>query len=322
MGLLLLLYPWVAPNLFYVHMGVVICMNIVIVTGLGIIAKIGQVSFGHAGFVTLGGYCSALLSLKLGLTPFLGFLVAAAVSAAIAAALGYVILRLRGVYFVLVTFCFGQIITLIALDWTSLTEGANGLTGIAAPNFFGISLGPKDRFYWLAAAAAFAISIFAYALYRSPSGELMSAIADNPRLAESSGVAMRRHQLWAFVIGSAIAGLGGSILTHYIRFISPDAFTFSSSVAYVTMLVVGGRRSVAGPMVGALVLTPLPELLRGLGGFQHVIYGAILILSVRFLPNGLVSLQQTLGRLLIFAMPPKVRTQPPPTQPEAGGGGA
>ena len=286
---LAVLLPWIAPNQFYIHLATIGCLNLMFVLGLAIIARAGQLSMGHGGFALVGGYVSALLSMR-GWPPLLGLFVAALVAAVIAAALGWIILRLRGVYFVLVAFAFGQIAVLLALDMSSITGGANGLVGVPPISIFGYVLRTKPQYYPFALVCALTTLVLTWLLYRSPLGTMMAATAENQRLTESSGVDTHRVQVIAFTIGSGIAGFTGALSTHYLRFISPDSYTFWESVSYLTMLVVGGRDGVLGPIVGVLVLTPLPELLRSTEGLQHIIYGAVLVLCLMFVPNGLASL--------------------------------
>ena len=285
------LLPWFAPNQFYIHLATVGCINLMLVLGLAIIARAGQLSMGHGGFALVGGYVSALLSMK-GWPPLLTLFIAGLVAAAIAAALGWIILRLRGVYFVLVAFAFSQIAVLLALDMSSVTGGANGLVGVPPISIFGYVLRAKPQFYPFALACALTTLLLTWVLYRTPLGTMMAATAENQRLTESSGIDTHRVQVIAFTIGSGIAGFAGALSTHYLRFISPDSYTFWESVSYLTMLVVGGRDGVLGPVVGVLVLTPLPELLRSTEGLQHIIYGTVLVLCLMFVPNGLASLVQ------------------------------
>lgn len=288
---LAVLLPWLAPNQFYIHLATIGCLNLMLVLGLAIIARAGQLSMGHGGFALIGGYVSALLSMK-GWPGLLGIFVAGLVAAAIAAGLGWIILRLRGVYFVLVAFAFGQIAVLLALDISSITGGANGLVDVPPISIFGHVLLTKPQFYPLALACALATLFLTWALYRSRLGTMMAATAENHRLTESSGVDTHQVQVIAFTIGSGIAGFAGALSTHYLQFISPDSYTFWESVSYLTMLVVGGRDGVLGSVIGVLVLTPLPELLRVAEGMQHIIYGAMLVLCLMFVPNGLASLAQ------------------------------
>jgi branched-chain amino acid transport system permease protein len=290
-----MLLPWLAPNQFYIHLGTIGCLNLMFVLGLAIISRAGQLSMGHAGFALVGGYVSALLSMKAGWPPLLGVLTAGLVAAATAAVLGWIILRLRGVYFVLVAFSFGQIAVLLALDMSDITGGANGLVGVPPLSLFGYALTSKPIFYPFALACALATLLFTWLLYRSPFGDMMAATAENQRLTESSGVDTHLTQVIAFTIGSGIAGVAGAISVHYFQFISPDSFTFWESVSYLTMLVVGGRAGVLGPVIGVLVLTPLPEMLRATQGLQHIIYGGVLVLCLLFVPDGLASLPRRLG---------------------------
>lgn len=282
--------PQLTSNQFYLHLANMVLINAIFAMSLGLIMSVGQISLGHAAFVAAGGYVSALAALNFKLPPLLGIVLAGLITGLVAAALGKIILRLRGVYFVLVTFLAGQVFTLIALNWESVTHGANGLVGIPAISLFGYSLGTRLKFYYFALAAFVLVFAFVWALMRSQYGRAFQAIAENVRLAEASGIDVNRYQIIAFSLGSGIAGSAGAMIIHYIRFISPDSFTFNDSIAYITMLLVGGRGSLAGGVLGALFLTPLPELLRGLAGAQHIIYGVILLLVLLFLPGGLVSL--------------------------------
>ena len=288
---LAVLLPWLVPNQFYVHLATIGCINLMLVLGLAIIARAGQLSMGHGGFALVGGYVSALLSMN-GWPALLSIFMAGLAAAAIAAGLGWIILRLRGVYFVLVAFAFSQIAVLLALDMSSVTGGANGLVGVPPVSIFGHVLLTKPQFYPFALVCALATLFFTWLLYRSRLGAMMAATAENQRLTESSGVDTHLVQVIAFTIGSGIAGFAGALSTHYLQFISPDSYTFWESVSYLTMLVVGGRDGVLGSVIGVLVLTPLPELLRATDGLQHIIYGAMLVLCLMFVPNGLVSLAQ------------------------------
>ncbi|MBR0784736.1 branched-chain amino acid ABC transporter permease [Bradyrhizobium iriomotense] len=281
--------PQFAANQFYLHLANIVLINAIFAMSLGLIMSVGQLSLGHAAFVSAGGYISALAALNFKVPPLLGIVLAGLTTGLVAAALGKVILRLRGVYFVLVTFLAGQVFTLIALNWQSVTHGANGLIGIPAISLFGFPLATRLRFYYFALAAFVLVFTFIWALMRSQYGRAFGSIAENMRLAEASGIDVSRYQIIAFSLGSGIAGGAGAIMIHYIRFISPDSFTFSDSIAYITMLVVGGRGSLVGGALGSLFLTPLPEALRGLAGVQHILYGVILLGVLLFLPGGLVS---------------------------------
>ncbi len=293
----LALMPLLIDSRFYLHVGNLACINVILVLSLSLIARIGQLSLCHAAFAGVGAYATAMLSTRAGVPPLLGILVGSLLAGLVAMAIGAVILRVRGVYFVLVTFLFGQIFTLALLDVDGMTGGANGIVGIPAIKLFGISFGAPSVFYYLVFGFALLTFVFLYALLRSQTGRAFAAIEENLQLAEASGIDTKRYQLLAFSLGSALAGLGGGLLAHYIHFISPETFTFWESVAYIVMLVVGGRASLVGAVIGVAFLTPLPELLRDAEAFQNIIYGAILILVLMFLPDGLVTLPARLRRL-------------------------
>ena len=282
--------PQFTTNQFYLHLANMVLINAIFAMSLGLIMSVGQISLGHAAFVAAGGYVSALAALNFKIPPMLGIILAGLLTGLAAAALGKILLRLRGVYFVLVTFLAGQVFTLIALNWQSVTHGANGLVGIPAISLFGFPIATRLRFYYFALAAFVLVFTFIWALMRSQYGRAFRSIAENVRLAEASGIDVSRYQVIAFSLGSGIAGAAGAVMVHYVRFISPDSFTFNDSIAYITMLLVGGRQSLVGGVLGSLFLTPLPETLRGLAGAQHILYGVILLGVLLFLPGGLSSI--------------------------------
>ncbi len=283
-----------AGNPFYIHLAVLICLNIIFVNGLALINRTGQLSFCHAAFMGMGAFVSVICSTRLH-TPFLLSVAAGvAVSMVLAYLLGAVILRLQGVYFVLVTFCFGELFRLVLLEGGELTGGANGIANIPPASLLGFAFDTKLSFYWLAAACAFASILLLLALFRTPKGNSLDAVGDNPDLAEASGISIQGSQMFAFVLGSAFAGFTGALLAHYLGFVSPESFNQSISVAAIIMLVIGGRGSVLGPILGALIMTPLPELFRSAIETQNIMYGITLILVLKFLPSGLVGIHSKL----------------------------
>ncbi len=279
--------PGLSSNSFYLHLAILICLNTIFACGLGLIARAGQLSLCHGAFVGVGAYAGAVLGLKLA-APF-WFEVAAAtlLCAALAALLGRAILGLRGVYFTLVTFAFGEAVRLLLLDWSWFSGGANGLAGIGPVRLGGFVFASRFSFYLVALLGAAGIVLLLRTLLRSPVGRAFGAVAENAALAEGVGISARRVRMLAFVLGSASAGAGGVLLAHYLGYISPEAFGFPLSVTLITMVVLGGRTSWAGPLLGALFLTPLPELLRRTEELQHILHGLILILIPRLLPQGL-----------------------------------
>ncbi|MEN5157293.1 branched-chain amino acid ABC transporter permease [Achromobacter spanius] len=281
--------PWFAGP-FVQHLAVLTCLNVLIVNGLALIARCGQLSLGHAAFVAVGAYGSVLAARHLGWGFLPATLAGVAITAAVALALGAIILRLKGVYFVLVTFAFGELVRLALLDGASWSGGANGIAGILPAELAGWVFDSRASFYGLALAVALGSVALLAAVARRPFGHAIDAVAENPALAESTGLSVQRIQLCAFVSGCALAAAGGALQARYVGYVSPESFNASISISFIIMLVIGGRRSVWGGLIGAMVLTPLPELFRGAVQTQHIFYGAALILILRFLPAGLAGL--------------------------------
>lgn len=279
-----------AGNPFHIHLAVLICINIIFVNGLALINRTGQLSFCHAAFMGMGAFTAVICTVRFQ-TPFLISATAGvAVSMLVAYLLGAVILRLQGVYFVLVTFCFGELFRLVLLEGGDITGGANGIANIPPARLFGFAFDSKLSFYFLAATCAFLSIVLLIALFKTPKGNSLDAVGDNPDLAEASGISIEGSQMFAFVLGSAIAGFAGALLAHYLGFISPESFNMHISVAAIIMLVIGGRGSMLGPILGALIMTPLPELFRSAIETQNIMYGITLILVLKFVPMGLVSI--------------------------------
>lgn len=289
-----LVLPLIFNEAFYQHIMISAVINIILAVSLGIIVGyIGELSLAHGAFYGIGAYTSALLMVKLGL-PF-----AAAFPLSIVAAgfMGFIIgipaLRLSGHYFAIATLGFQGIVVLLIINLVDLTRGPMGLPGIPSPGsleIFGwsISFGDKLPFYYLAFAVMIVVLILVRNLLRYKFGESFIATREDPLLAASIGVRPRDCRMIAFVISTAFAGAAGSLYAHYSMFISPDSFSLGESIYLVTMVIIGGRGTIVGPVVGAVILTALPEVLRFAGDLQFVIYGLMLMLVVIFLPKGIV----------------------------------
>lgn len=282
--------PFFLNQAFTYHLAIFICINTIVVTSLSVLARAGQVSLCHGALAGVGAYASVFCVKGLGLPFAVGVVAAMVAAGCVAYLLGRIVLRLQGVYFVLVTFAFGELLRLVLLEFGDVTGGANGITNIPPASIAGYVFMEKPAFYALAAAITIAVLAFFKWFYASPAGEAVDAVGENPALAESSGIGVRRTQLFAFTLASVFAGLGGALLAHYVGYISPESFNMHLSVALIIMMVVGGRRYLLGGLVGALVMTPLPELFRGAVESQDILYGVALILMLRFLPQGLAGM--------------------------------
>jgi branched-chain amino acid transport system permease protein len=249
----------------------------------------------HAAFYGIGAYTSALLTMKLQV-PFIPSFFLAIVAAGF---MGYLIgipaLRLSGHYFAIATLGFQGIVILLIVNLVDITRGPMGLPGIPSPgaiNISGmlISFGDKLSYYYLTLLVLLIILFITWNLIRYKYGQAFLATREDPLLAASVGVAPKKFRLLAFVISTCMAGAAGSLYAHYALFISPDSFNLSESVYFATMVIIGGRGTIIGPILGAMLLTILPEVLRFAGELQFVLYGLMLMIVVVFMPRGLIGI--------------------------------
>jgi len=250
----------------------------------------GMFSFGQAAFFGIGAYTSALLTLKLEWSFWPALAAAISLAGAAGFLIGRLALKLRGAYFVLVTISFAGVISLVSINWIELTNGPLGLPGVPAPQLGPWSLRAKTAYYYLVLAAVALSYVVCRRLVRSRFGRALVALRENEPLAESVGVDVTHYLVLAAVVSAGMAGLGGSLYAHYTRFVSPEVFLFTYTVTMVIMVVAGGKGTLAGPLVGAVLFTVLPEALRAAASWQWqmLAYGVLLILLVFFLPRGIV----------------------------------
>jgi branched-chain amino acid transport system permease protein len=253
----------------------------------------GQLSLGHAAFFGIGAYTSALLDFHLGLPFWIGLPAAAVMSGLAGLLIGRLSFKVRGAYFVLVTISFAEVVRLVSLNWMDLTQGPLGLPGIKPPriqlgSLVDIPFQGKAAYYWLVLLMAALAYLVASRVVRSRLGRAFVALRENETLAESVGIDAFRVLVLATVLAAVIAGMAGSVYAHYVSFVGPEVFMFSYTITMVIMVIAGGKGTLLGPVVGALLFTAVPELLREAQQFQMSIYGAVLILLVLFMPRGIV----------------------------------
>ena len=290
-ALALLTLPFWLTSPYYLHVTIMAGIFTILALSLNLLlGYTGQLSLGHAAFFGIGAYPSALLALKLE-WPFWIGLPAAALAAGLAGwAIGRLALKVRGAYFVLVTISFAGVISLVSVNWMELTNGPLGLPGVPAPELAGLSFRTKSAYYYLVLLAAAVAYLVCHRLVHSRLGRAFLALRENEALAESVGVDPVRTLVLAAVVSAALAGVAGSLYAHYTRFVSPEVFLFSYTVTMVIMVVAGGKGTLLGPVVGALLFTVLPEALREAMAWQWqmLAYGVLLVVLVYFLPRGIV----------------------------------
>ena len=255
----------------------------------------GQFSFGHAAFFGIGAYTSTLLFLQLGVTPWLGMVAGGALAASFGLFAGYLSFRygLRGPYFSLVTLAFAEMLRVVAVNWKAMGSSL----GLVVPNRGSAPLqflfAEKLPYYYVILAMVLGALLICRAIERSRMGYALAAIRENEDAAEASGVNALATKLSAMAVSSFLTALGGTFYAQYFAYIDPS-LTFGPAISIGGLLpaIVGGAGTVAGPLLGSFVLTPISEItramLRGRAGADIMLYGLILILVISFLPNGLM----------------------------------
>ncbi len=278
--------PFVVTDNFYMHLLVISGIFAIAVTGLNLVMGYsGLLSLGHHAFFGIGAYGSALAQ-EAGLPLLLAVLVGTVVAGAASLVTALILLRLRAAFFVIATIAFSEIVRAIALNWVSLTNGPMGMTGVAPLSLFGIDLSEARMAWYLVVAALAAVVAIVRWLLHSPMGTEMVAMRESENVARSLGIDTGQLALRSVVIGSAMAGLAGALYVHYLQFASPDVFSFSVMITMVVMVLGGGMGTLLGPLLGAVVFTGGPELLRAGDDYRLIIYGVIIVLLVRFMPEG------------------------------------
>jgi branched-chain amino acid transport system permease protein len=248
----------------------------------------GQVSLGQAGLFAIGAYTSALLTKEHGWSFWLALPAAGVVSAVLGVIVTAPALRLRGHYVAITTLGVGAMIASVLLNWESLTHGPLGVTNIPSPNLFGYPIEAPRDFYLLSLAVLAVCAAIVALLQRSHLGRGWRGVREDEVAAQSFGVPLDGYKSLAFAVGAFVAGLGGSLLAHQYGYISPDVFGVVISVLALTIVVMGGMANVLGAIVGTVVLVGAPELFRPLHDVRMLGYGFLLLLLVRFRPQGLM----------------------------------
>lgn len=287
---------------FLLHVFNLIFVGIVLALSWAILARTGYVSFAHNAFLGIGAYTSVYLMMQMHLPFWAGFLSAGVMAGIFAFVLGVIILRLKGIFFVLSTFCFAQIMLRVFRIAEPITGGANGIRDIPPPMIPLIGpLKSHEAFYILFYLYATLVVLFTVRLYRSNTGREFQAIGEDMFTAESIGIYTTRQKVVAFVISSVIVGFTGSLHAHYTGFISDTTFEMVRAIEGVIYNVVGGMGSIVGPIIGTAIMVPLPEYLRGFVAYQIALYGLILILILRFFPSGVWGTAKRIGRFCLPA---------------------
>ncbi|CAM5205748.1 Branched-chain amino acid transport system permease protein OS=Castellaniella defragrans OX=75697 GN=HNR28_003411 PE=4 SV=1 [Castellaniella defragrans] len=278
------LAPLALHDRYLLHVGVMMLIFACLASSLNlIVGYIGEFSLGHTAFFGMGAYVAALLSTKLGLPLWVLVPLAGVVAAFLGLIIGGITLQLRGPFFVIVTLCFAEILRLAAINWVDLTNGPMGLAGIPEPFH-------QDKliYYYVSWLALALCAYLSYRFVYSSMGRAAVTIRENRYIAQSVGIHPFRYAMCAFVLGAFMAGVAGSLYAYYISFVGPEVFNFSFMVSMILMVLIGGKGTLLGPLIGSVIVISLEESLRGVQEFRLSLFGIIVILIVLFMPRGIV----------------------------------
>jgi branched-chain amino acid transport system permease protein len=276
---------------------------IILASSVRLISSAGLLSLAHGGMMAIGAYTSALLVMKLGISSWAALFLAGIAAGLFALLIGYPFVRLKGLYFALTTVFLNEVINLIIAQWKNLTGGSMGIIAIPHPNpivipgLLNIDFSSKVDFYYFILVLTLVVLVILYALEHSRIGLTWFSIGQAPTVAESIGINVARYQVINFAIGCFFAGIAGAFYSHYITALTPTSFNMFWSIYIVIYMTVGGMGSFLGPIIGAFLLTILPESASVLKEYQPYVFAGVLILATFFLPDGLISLPARLKKL-------------------------
>ena len=291
--------PLITSGTYYAYLGVIVFIYSIVAIGLNIVAGYaGQFSLGHAALMAMGAYTTALLTKSLAAIPFfagtglhiwLGVACGTVVAALSGVVLAVPALRVRGPYLAMVTIAFGWVIWKILQEWVSVTGGDLGISSVPKPQIGLLRLDTRE-FYYIVLASFVACLVLQQRLIVSQFGLRIRAVKHSEIALASVGIDVYRLKVIVFVISAAFAGFGGALFAHQQNYINPDNFQFFSSVFFLLAVLFGGAGTMLGPVVGATVLTLLPEMLHDFDKYRLIVYACLVLLTLYYLPNGVMGL--------------------------------
>ena len=301
---LIIIFPWITSQIpgieHYTDIMVFAGIYSLITIGLSLLmGYAGQISVGHAAFYGIGAYVSGILTARYGLNPWICMLAGISVAGAVALVVGAPCLKLKGHYLAMATLAFGIIIFIIFNEETEWTGGPDGMTGIPGLSIFGFDFDSVEKYFYLVWGFVFAAFIFSVNIIQSGAGRALRAIHSSETAANAMGVNVSGYKVLVFVYSAVLASLAGSLYAHYLNFINPATFDLFFSIKLLIMIALGGMHNLWGAVIGAGIITFLNyEWLHYFEEFEVIVYGAILLVVVIFLPDGLAGLPDMLKKRL------------------------
>jgi len=280
--------PFLLTNDYYLSTLILAFLNAIIVIGLNLLlGYAGQISLGHGAFYGLAAYTTSILTTTYGWPVEAGLVAGVVLTAATAYLIGVPTLKLSGHYLAMATLGFGLIVYIVFNEAIELTGGPSGFVGVPRLNLFGYSFDSDLSYYYVVAGVLTVVVLLSLNLIDSRVGRAMRAIHTSEKAAQVSGIDITAYKRFIFVLSAGYAGVAGVLYAHYLSFVAPSSFGFHFSVTLIVMVVLGGMANVWGAVAGALFLSVLPEFLRAFEDVETLLYGAILVLGMMYLPDGI-----------------------------------
>jgi branched-chain amino acid transport system permease protein len=300
LSLVVAVLPYFFQGDYYLSVLIFMGINSLTVMGLSLLmGYAGQISLGHAAFYGIGAYCTGVLTTHFGLSIYLAFLGGIVLSITLAIIVGIPALRLKGHYLAVATLGIGEIVFIIFSEWMELTGGPSGLSNIPAISLGGFQINNSFRFYYLVWIINLLVLWFSLNIIHSRVGRALRSMHGSEIAASAMGVNLSFLKIQVFVLSAVYASVAGSLYAHFVSFIAPNNFGLMVSIMFLMMGVIGGIHNIWGALLGASLLTFLPEYLRVFEQYDILIYGAILLAILLFMPEGLLEGTPVLFRRLL-----------------------
>lgn len=285
---IIIIIPVLTPNMYIMQIINMICIYIILGTSINVLTGFtGQLSLGHAAFFGIGAYTTALLNTRAGMQFFICLLGSVLITALFGIILAVPALKVKGSYLALLTMGFGEVVRIVMINWTPVTNGTAGILGIESPVIFGFTFDTLKKYYFLIMVFVILGLIYQNVIIHTRTGRAFVAIREDNEAAELTGIDVTGYKIRAFVLSAIYCGVAGCLYAMMIKYVSPDTFTNSISSVILWTAIIGGFGTVAGPVFGAIIMQVLPEGLRVLGDWRLVVYGIILLIVILRFPGGL-----------------------------------
>lgn len=285
---IIILIPILTPNMYI--MQIINMIGIYIILGIGInvlTGFTGQLSLGQAAFFGIGAYTTAIMNTRAGMQFFACLIGSMVVTGIVGFVLSVPALKVKGSYLALLTMGFGEIVRIVMINWTPVTNGTSGILGIEPPIIFGFAFNSLKQVYFLIMVFVILGLLYENILIKTRTGRAFVAVREDNEAAELTGINVTTYKIRAFVLSAVYCGIAGCLYAMMIKYVSPDTFVNNTSNVILWTAIVGGFGTVIGPVFGGIVMQVLPEALRFLGDWRLVIYGVILLIVILRFPGGL-----------------------------------